>query len=174
MNKILISIPIFVVIIISIFLLIFLIQDKDPNKPPSSMINEKTPNFKMVSLFNKDEYIINDDLDNQITIINFFASWCIPCKAEHPLFFKIKKKFPNLFILGINMRDKKEEAVNFLDQDGNPYDYIGVDKNGLVAIEFGVVGIPETFLVNKSGKIIYKYLGPLTEEIIENEIYPHL
>tara|TARA_B110000438_G_scaffold302617_2_gene360875 strand:+ start:695 stop:1219 length:525 start_codon:yes stop_codon:yes gene_type:complete len=174
MKKLLLSIPIIIIIIISIFLLIFLLQEKDITKPPSALLNEQLPKFKMISLFDKENSISNIDLLNQVTLINFFASWCAPCKAEHPLFFKIKNEFPDIFILGIDMQDKDEDAVKFLNNDGNPYDYVGIDKWGYVGVEFGVVGLPETFLVNKSGKIIYKYLGPLTKEIIKNEIQPLL
>ena len=109
-----------------------------------------------------------------MVLINFFASWCIPCKAEHPIFFQIKKDNPNLFILGINHKDTKEDAIKYLNDDGNPYDYVGTDKNGLIGLEFGVFGLPETFIIDKTGKIIFKYLGPLTTEIIEYEIQPLL
>ena len=174
MKKIVLLMPILFIILISIFLFIFLLQNKDPSKPPSSLINENLPNFKMINLFNEDKSISSKDLSNKFTLVNFFASWCAPCKAEHPLFFDIKNKYPDLFILGVNMQDKKDDAITFLNLDGNPYDYVGVDKQGFVAIEFGVVGLPETFLIDRSGKIIYKYLGPITKEIIKNEIQPLL
>ena len=174
MNKFYLSIPIIFLILISFFLFIFLLQNKDPNKPPSALINQELPNFNVKDLFNDNNFLTNNDLSNNFTLINFFASWCIPCKAEHPLFFEIKKKYPDLFILGIDMQDKNEDAIEFLNFDGNPYDFVGVDKNGLVGVEFGVIGLPETFLINKSGKIIYKYLGPLTKEVIKNEIKPLL
>ena len=174
MNKIFLIFPLIIVIVISGFLLIFLLQEKDPSKPPSSLLNESLPNFKSENLFIENEFLMQKDLKDKITLINFFASWCIPCKAEHPLFFSIKKEYPDLFILGINMQDKKDEAINFLNEDGNPYDYVGIDKLGFIGIEFGVLGLPETFIINKKGKIIYKYLGPLTKEIIKNEIQPLL
>ena len=174
MNKVILTLPIIFIIVISIFLFIFLIQGKDPNKPPSALLNEDLPKFKMVNLYHKEENIENKDLANKITLINFFASWCAPCKVEHPLFFSIKKSYPDIFILGVDMQDTEEDAIKFLETDGNPYDYVGVDKNGFNGVEFGVLGLPETFLVNKKGKIIYKYLGPLTKEIIENEILPLL
>ena len=174
MNKFYLSIPIIFLILISFFLFIFLLQNKDPNKPPSALINQELPNFNVKDLFNGNNSLTNNNLSNNFTLINFFASWCIPCKAEHPLFFEIKKEYPELFILGIDMQDKNEDAIEFLNFDGNPYDFVGVDKNGLVGVEFGVIGLPETFLINKSGKIIYKYLGPLTKEIIKNEIKPLL
>ena len=174
MNKFIISLPIVITLIISFFLLIFLLQNKDPSKPPSSLINEALPNFEISNLYDENQNISKKELKDKITIINFFASWCAPCRAEHPLLFEIKKQHPNLFILGINMQDKTDKAKKFLEIDGNPYDYVGIDEFGLVAIEFGVIGLPETFLIDSSGKIIYKYQGPLTKEIVKNEIKPLL
>ena len=174
MNKFFLSIPIIFIIIISIFLLIFLLQEKDPSKPPSALLSENLPQFKLINLFDDKQHLTNENIDNQITLINFFASWCTPCKAEHPLFFEIKKQYPQLYLLGIDMKDEDEKAIEFLSEDGNPYDYVGVDRDGYIAIEFGVVGLPETFLINKNGKIVYKYLGPLTKEIINDEIKPLL
>ena len=89
-------------------------------------------------------------------------------------FFELKKTNPNLFILGINHKDKKEDAIKYLKDDGNPYDFVGVDTDGLIAMDFGVFGLPETFLINEDGKIIYKFMGPLTEKIIKDEIEPLL
>jgi len=174
MNKLILSLPIILIFIISIFLLIFLLQNKDPNVPPSALLDKKIPPVDLVDLFNDNKLINPSDLKNKEILINFFASWCAPCKVEHPLLFQIKKQNPNLYILGINHKDKKNDAINYLNQDGNPYDFVGVDKEGLIGLEFGVFGLPETFLINKSGKIIYKYLGPLTKKVITNEIQPLL
>jgi cytochrome c biogenesis protein CcmG/thiol:disulfide interchange protein DsbE len=174
MNKLILSLPVILIFIISIFLLIFLLQNKDPNVPPSALLDKKIPPVDLVDLFNDNKLINPSDLKNKEILINFFASWCAPCKVEHPLLFQIKKQNPNLYILGINHKDKKNDAINYLNQDGNPYDFVGVDKEGLIGLEFGVFGLPETFLINKSGKIIYKYLGPLTKKVITNEIQPLL
>ena len=174
MNKLILSLPIILIFIISIFLLIFLLQNKDPNVPPSALLDKKIPPVDLVDLFNDNKLINLSNLKNKEILINFFASWCAPCKVEHPLLFQIKKQNPNLYILGINHKDKKHDAINYLNQDGNPYDFVGVDKKGLIGLEFGVFGLPETFLINKSGKIIYKYLGPLTKKVITNEIQPLL
>jgi len=174
MNKLILSLPIILIFIISVFLLIFLLQNKDPNIPPSALLNKNIPSINLEDLFNKNKLINLSDLKNKKILINFFASWCTPCKVEHPLLFQIKNQNPNLYILGIDHKDKKRDAINYLNQDGNPYDFVGVDKEGLVGLEFGVFGLPETFLINESGKIIYKYLGPLTKKVIANEIQPLL
>lgn len=174
MKKIILLLPIILILIITFFIFIYLLQEKEPSKPPSALLNKNLPNFTMVNLFNNNEKISNNKLQGNFVLINFFASWCAPCKTEHPLFFEIKKEFPTLLIIGVDHKDKTEDAMLYLDNYGNPYDYIGVDDQGLVGLEFGVFGLPETFIVNTSGKIIYKYLGPLTKKIIKNEIKPIL
>ena len=173
-NKLILFIPLIIILIICTFLFIFLIQNKDPNKPPSALLDEQLPKFEMVDLFDKKKTLSNFDLNNKTILINFFASQCAPCKAEHPLLFEIKKTKNNTFIVGINHKDKKIDALKYLEDDGNPYDYVGIDKDGLVGLEFGVFGLPETFIINASGKIVYKHLGPLTKEIIKDEILPLL
>jgi len=174
MKKILLWIPLILILFISIFLIIYLLQNKDPNKPPSALINKNLPDFDISNLLDSNQKLSNKSLKGQFTIINFFASWCAPCKVEHALFFDIKKNYPDLFILGINYKDKNTDALKYLKNDGNPYDFVGVDTKGLLGLEFGVFGLPETFLINKNGTIIYKHLGPLTNEIIENEIYKNI
>ena len=174
MKKLFLSWPLIIIILISSFLLIYLLQKKDPNKPPSALLNENLPEINLVNLFNEEEMLSNYNLKEKTILINFFASWCAPCKVEHPLFFDIKKKYPNLYLIGIDHKDKKEDALKYLEEEGNPYDYVGVDNKGSVGLEFGVFGLPETFLLNSSGKIIYKYLGPLTKKVFENEIKPLL
>ena len=120
------------------------------------------------------EVIKTQDLRNKMVLVNFFASWCLPCKVEHPLFFELSKDFPNLYIIGFNHKDEKSAAKQYLSEDGNPYNFVALDYDGLIALEFGVFGLPETFLVNEEGKIIYKFMGPLTKDIIKNEIKPLL
>jgi cytochrome c biogenesis protein CcmG/thiol:disulfide interchange protein DsbE len=174
MKKIFLFLPILIILIISIFLLIYLLQKKDPNKPPSALLNENLPKFTMVNLLNKTEIFNKKNIEERYVLINFFASWCAPCKVEHPLFFEIKKQNPNLYLIGINHKDKKNDSIKYLNAEGNPYDFIGIDRDGLIALEFGVFGLPETFLVNSSGIIINKFLGPLTKKIIKDEIKPFI
>ena len=193
MKKLIILSPIIVVILISTILLIFLLQNKNPNKPPSALLNKDLPKFSIKSLHNENVYLSSDNLKKNVnlssdeniysssdslkkkyTLINFFASWCAPCKIEHPLFFILSEDFPNLFLLGINYKDKKKDAISYLKKDGNPYNFVGFDKEGRLGLEFGVIGLPETFIINNEGKIIYKHLGPLNKKIIKNEIIPLL
>tara|TARA_B100000575_G_scaffold206316_1_gene167690 strand:+ start:373 stop:897 length:525 start_codon:yes stop_codon:yes gene_type:complete len=174
MNRLIILSPLLILLIICFFALIYLLSNKDPNKPPSALINKNIPNFESNSLYKSDNIIRTSDLKNKKVLINFFASWCLPCKVEHPLFFEISKKYPDLFIIGFNHKDKLDDAKKYLSEDGNPYDFVGIDSDGMIALEFGVFGLPETFLINEESKIIYKFMGPLTKEIIKNEIIPLL
>tara|TARA_B100001123_G_C15289522_1_gene1016949 strand:+ start:409 stop:957 length:549 start_codon:yes stop_codon:yes gene_type:complete len=173
-NKIMILIPILLLLFLCIFSAIYILQKRNPNETPSALLNKKLPSFSTKSLYNEYVNLSSDNLKKKYTLINFFASWCAPCKIEHPLFFILSDDFPDLFLLGINYKDKKEDAINYLNEDGNPYNFIGVDKEGKLGLEFGVIGLPETFIINNEGKIIYKHLGPLSKKIIENEIKPFL
>ena len=174
MKKIVLILPFAITIFLFSILLFYLIQEKDSQKPPSAFINKDVPSFSTKNLLEKDFLITNDNIKNKIVLINFFASWCIPCKAEHSVLINIKKKYPNLILLGINYKDIKEDAINFLSSNGNPYDFVGTDNTGDIGFEFGVFGLPETYLVNKKSIIIYKHAGALTETIVKNEIIPKL
>ena len=174
MNRIFILTPLIVLFIICIFSLVYLLSGKDPNKPPSALLNKDVPIFESSSLYNAKDIIKTKDIKNKKTLINFFASWCSPCKIEHPLFFEIRKKYPELYLLGFNHKDPPSDAKKYLEDDGNPYDFVGVDSDGLIALEFGVFGLPETYLINEDGKIIYKFMGPITMDILKNEIEPLL
>ena len=174
MNKIFLFVPLILVMLISIFCLVFLLQGKDPSKPPSALLYKNLPDFDIINLFDDADVISNKDLKGRNMLINFLASWCSPCKVEHPLFFEIKKKYPNILLIGIDYKDKQEEAINYLNTMGNPYDYVGMDNKGLIGLELGVFGLPETFIVNSKGIITYKHLGPLTKNIITNEFAPFI
>ena len=93
-------------------------------------------------------------------IINFWASWCLPCLVEHPILMALKGK-ENLTIIGINYKDDKEDASQFLEKHGDPYDFIGIDKDGFFGIEMGITGVPETFVVDENGKVIMRHVGPI-------------
>ena len=174
MKKITLLAPIILLIIITSFVFIYLISDKKPSQTPSAFLDKDMPFFKTQNIKNANQVFSRSDLNNKFVLINFFASWCAPCKAEHHFFFEIKEMFPNLFILGFNYKDKENDAINYLSQYGDPYSFVGKDSDGMIGFEFGVFGLPETFLVNNKGKVIFKHIGPLTTEIINEKIKPLL
>ena len=163
-------VPFIVLTTICLFFLIFILLEKNPNDPPSALLNKNLPTFSSISLYNNEETLLSDNLKGNYTLINFFASWCTPCRAEHHLFFKIKKEIPELYILGFSHKDDLNDSKKYLEEEGNPYSFVGIDRDGKIAFDFGVFGLPETFIINKGGEIIYKHTGPLTKKIIENEI----
>ena len=162
--------PLIGLVIICLFFLIFILLEKNPNDPPSALLNKNLPTFSSINLYDKEEVLLSDSLRGKYTLINFFASWCTPCRAEHHLFFKIKKEIPELFILGFSHKDDLDDSKKYLEEEGNPYSFVGIDSDGKIAFDFGVFGLPETFIINEDRKIIYKHTGPLTKKIIEDEI----
>ena len=170
---------------LTFFLLIFFISalvlyqlKNEPKKVQSiksQLIGKNIPKIlisevKYFGLLNQKQNLNFKNFENQIFAVNFFASWCTPCRAEHHLFFEIKKDYPNVFLLGISHKDNPEDSKKYLNEEGNPYSFVGLDQNGKIALEFGVFGLPETFIINNHGKIIFKHMGPLTKKIIEDEI----
>ena len=170
MNRAILIIPLIGLMIICLFFLIFILLEKNPNDPPSALLNKNLPTFSSINLYEKEEVLLSDSLKGKYTLINFFASWCTPCRAEHHLFFKIKKEIPELFILGFSHKDDFGDSKKYLEEEGNPYSFVGIDSDGKIAFDFGVFGLPETFIINEDKKIIYKHTGPLTKKIIEDEI----
>ena len=170
MKKILLILPLFLLTTICLFFLLFILLKKDPNDPPSALLNKSMPIFSSTNLYNDSEYLESNNLKGQYILINFFASWCAPCRVEHHLFFEIKKQKPELYILGFSHKDDPSDSKKYLEEEGNPYSFVGLDQDGKIAFEFGVFGLPETFLINNKGKIIFKHTGILTKEIIDNEI----
>ena len=169
MRKAFLIIPLISLTVICLFFLLFIILEKNPNDPPSALLNKDIPFFSSKNLYD-DEILLSENLKGKFTLINFFASWCTPCRAEHHLLFEIKKERPELFILGFSHKDKLSDSKKYLSEEGNPYSFVGVDQDGKIAFEFGVFGLPETFITNNNGKIIFKHTGPLTKKIIEDEI----
>ena len=170
MKRAILMVPLIVLTTICLFFLIFILLEKNPNDPPSALLNKNLPSFSSINLYNNEETLMSDNLKGKYTLINFFASWCTPCRAEHHLFFKIKKEIPELYILGFSHKDDLNDSKKYLEEEGNPYSFVGIDRDGKIAFDFGVFGLPETFIINKDGEIIYKHTGPLTKKIIEDEI----
>ena len=142
---------------------------RDTNYNTSSLINVETPEFKIISFDESKTYTRDDIKKKNYTLINFWASWCAPCKIEHPILMKLSQK-KNLMILGINFKDKNTQAKTFLSELGNPYDLLAKDENGKQSVRFGIYGIPESILINKNLIIIQKFVGPLSSDDYNNII----
>ena len=170
MNRAILIIPLVTLTTICVFFLVFILLEKNPNEPPSVLLDKDIPFFSSKNLYDNEDILFSENLKGKYTLINFFASWCTPCRAEHHLFFEIKKMIPELFILGFSHKDNLDDSKKYLSDEGNPYSFVGIDQDGKIAFEFGVFGLPETFIINNEGKIIFKHTGPLTKQIIENEI----
>jgi len=155
--------------IIILFIFLFIIGifytslTRDTNYNTSNLINKDTPEFKIISFDESNFYTRDDIKKNNFTLINFWASWCAPCKIEHPILMKLSQT-KNLMMLGINFKDKESKAKTFLSKLGDPYDLLAKDKNGKQSVRFGVYGIPESILINSDLMIIQKFVGPLSLE----------
>ena len=155
--------------IISVF---FLGLKKNNIYDTRQLINQKINSFELSSFDENIKISNNDLLENNYTLINFWASWCLPCRQEHKNLMMLKK-IHDLKILGINFKDEKRNAKKFLKELGNPYYLIALDVDGKSSVSFGIYGIPESILINKELKVIKKYIGPINpENILEiiNEI----
>jgi cytochrome c biogenesis protein CcmG/thiol:disulfide interchange protein DsbE len=159
-NIIKISIFIIIIFIVGVF---FMGLNKDTNYNTNFLTGKKISNISL-KYFDKNKFYKEDDLKkNNYTLINFWASWCSPCRQEHSLLVQLSKE-KNLKLLGVNFKDKKKQAETFLNDLGNPYDFLTKDELGKSSVKFGVYGIPESILVNKDLMILKKFVGPLSIE----------
>ena len=129
-------------------------------KPPPPLFLEEFGSYKKI-----DETDLIPIKQNKIRLINFWASWCPPCRAEHPQLEKLSRS-KNIELFGINYKDNEISALNFLNEYGNPFIKIGSDKSGRNAIEWGVYGVPETFVIDQNGNVLFRHAGPITKEIL--------
>ena len=170
MKKIIFYIPVILIIILGTFFYFSLLKDNE--KTSSPLIGQDVPSFTLTELENSNNFFTSKDLlgDKKIKFVNIWASWCIPCKAEHNV-LKIIAKIENVEVYGINYKDNQNEALSFIEKLGNPYKKIGFDNNGRASIEWGVFGVPETYIIH-NGKIIYKHVGPIHISELDTKILP--
>jgi len=144
---------------------------RDPRILPSTLIGKSAPQFVLPPVQGRTLGLSTADLQGEVSIVNVFASWCVECKYEHALLMQLQaaKDIP---LHGINYKDRPDDAQKWLDTYGDPYTRTGADLNGRVGIEWGVYGVPETFVIAKDGRIAYKHIGRLTPEVMENKVFP--
>jgi len=144
--------------IISVF---YISLTRETNYDTSNLINKKITEFKVINADETGFYTIDDLKKNDFTLINFWASWCAPCKVEHPILMRLSKS-KKLKILGVNFKDKDKQAKKFLSDLGNPYDFLAKDINGKQSVSLGIYGIPESILINNELLVMQKFVGPLS------------
>jgi cytochrome c biogenesis protein CcmG/thiol:disulfide interchange protein DsbE len=156
----------------------FALRSGDPSKLPSALIGKPVPAITLGPLEGLNEggrqvggFSGADLAAGQVSVVNFWASWCVPCVQEHPVLVALKER-AGVRIYGVNYKDQAAAARRFLGRYGNPFWAVGVDGDGRAAIEWGVYGMPETFVVDGKGRIAYKHVGPITAEALETRILP--
>ncbi len=154
-----------ITVILFIFILgvFFLSLNRSSNYNTEYLVGNNIEAIKLESLLDEKIYITADLKKNRYTLINFWASWCAPCRIEHPFLMKLSNE-ENLLILGVNFKDKKINALKFLKDLGDPYDYLAKDSTGKQSVNFGIYGIPESILINDKLTILKKFIGPITSK----------
>jgi len=166
MKKHLFIIPsiLFLLILLTFFYL--LIVERNPSEIPSNLLNKNVPNFETESLLKNDKFISSKEFGNEVILVNFFATWCKPCRDEH-IYIKRFSEEKGIRVIGINYKDNAKKTIKWLKKLGNPYSNIPIDKKGIIAIEWGVYGIPETFVVSSEGIIKYRHVGAVTKNVYD-------
>ena len=169
---------IFFIPLISISVLIFMIgaalikqNNFNDKKTVKSVFIDKHFPKESIRLLNSSQIINLNNFKGSSFLVNFFSSWCEPCKLEAENLEKLSDK---INIIGIAYKDKSDDISKFLNNFGNPYQTIGIDPNGEIAINWGVYGVPETFLINKNGKVVFRHAGPITNSVLSSEILPKI
>ena len=144
---------------------------KDPSLVPSPLIGKPAPAFRVAQLHDSNSQIGNADMLGKVWLLNVWASWCASCRHEHPLFMELARA-RLVPIYGLNYKDKREDGVNWLSQLGDPYVVSAFDVDGRVGIDYGVYGVPETYVIDRQGIIRYKHVGPVTMDALQTKILP--
>jgi len=171
MGRILAALPILIALVFGAFFLWGLNPDRDPSAIPSVLISQPAPEFDLPAIEGMDTPgLSRADLAGNPApvVVNVFASWCVPCRAEHAVLTRFVER-DGVRLFGINYKDKPKDARGWLENLGNPYEKIGSDLNGRAGIEWGISGVPETFIISGDGTVLYRYVGPIVGEKAEEE-----
>lgn len=145
----------------------------NPREVPSPLIDKPAPPFNVAQLHAADKQISPEDMKGKVWLLNVWASWCVSCRQEHPILVDLARR--NIVpIIGLNYKDQREAGLGWLQQHGDPYLLSAYDLDGRIGINYGVYGVPETFLIDKNGVIRYKHIGPVTEDALNNKILPKI
>ena len=144
---------------------------RDPREIPSPLVEKAAPAFQTPQLVAADKTFSPADMKGQVWMLNVWASWCVACKVEHPLLVEMQRS-QTVPLIGLDYKDQRPAALKFLSQNGDPYNLSAVDADGRIGIDYGVYGVPETFIIDKNGVIRHKQIGPITPESLEKTILP--
>ena len=169
MKRLVFLVPLAALIALAVVLALGL--NRDPRKVPSPLIGKPAPAFSLTRLDDPGKTITRDVLHGKVWMLNVWASWCVACREEHPVLIAFSKK-DLVPIYGLNYKDQRDDGRAWLARFGNPYKSSLFDGEGRVGIDFGVYGVPETFIIDKTGTIRLKHIGPLTPDVIATEIEP--
>jgi cytochrome c biogenesis protein CcmG/thiol:disulfide interchange protein DsbE len=161
--------PLAVFLVLAGFLAVGL--NRDPHEIPSPLVDKPAPAFNLPRLDDPLQMISTQDLRGQVWLLNVWASWCVACRQEHPLLVELARTGA-IKVYGLNYKDKREDALGLLRKSGDPYVKSVSDTEGLVGIDYGVYGVPETFVIDKQGVIRYKQIGPITAEAMRDTLLP--
>ena len=164
-------IPLAVFIVLAGFLAVGL--NLNPREVPSPFIGKPAPAFKLPRLDDPAAQVSSEQLKGQVWVLNVWASWCGPCLVEHPLVTELARQ-PGVRVIGLNYKDRSEDARAWLARHGDPYAATVVDRDGRVGIDYGVYGVPETFVIDRQGIVRFKHIGPITPEALRDKILPLL
>ena len=170
-NKLFLVLPLVIFVFIS-SIFYFGLNNESGEQLPSAFLNKSSPELILEVMDRKPLPTSDDLILPEIKIVNFWASWCGPCRAEHSNLDRLSEMGYNL--IGINYKDDPNLALAFLEELGNPYKKVGADSSGRTGINWGIYGIPETFLIDANGTIILRHAGPLTDSVIENKVLPYI
>ena len=170
-RNLLFILPVLLFIALAAYFAVSLRPGYDPHEVPSALLDKEAPQFSLDGLHGAG--IARDALKGGPVLINFFASWCVPCRVEHPLLMRLTEH-DHVPLYGIDYKDKPEDATKFLTEFGDPYRAIGIDRDGRAGLDFGVYGVPETYVLDKTGHIRKRFVGPLTVQQVEKELLPLL
>lgn len=177
--SVLVLLPVVVFAALAALFLFQLTLGNDPSKIPSALIGKAVPETTLPAIpeLSRDGQSVpgfsREDLLGKVSVVNIFASWCGPCRQEHPILEELAR-VDGIQMIGVNYKDKPENARRFLGSLGNPYDRVGADGAGRISIDWGVYGVPETFIVDQSGTIRYKFIGPLSPQSYQSTFLPEL
>lgn len=144
---------------------------RDPSVLPSTLLNRSVPLFDLPPVKGRTLGLAAADLQGQVALVNVFASWCLACRAEHPILMELQAS-GRIPIHGLNYKDKPDDAAAWLDKLGDPYTRTGADLDGRVGIDWGVYGVPETFVVDRRGRVAYKHVGAVSRDVLQTTILP--